>query len=1136
MTVTALLVWVCVAGAVRPVEVCLPAKAPEPVEYAVGELARQWGAVGLEVSVKHGRPAAGRSAVVVVLGTKEADGSARAAGLSVAEKPESYAVGPLGQGAAGPQVVVAGRDAVGAMYGLLDLADLLPALVAEEQRSGAERTPGEAVEAALGRLVAGRRSGSPVVGFRAPNPFLSLPYPPGEPWWFLSEEFWGKYLDLLAHCRFNWLDLHGMYDVARTNFPNIYPYFVNSKSFPEVGVADEEKARNLAMLKRVVGQAKRRGMRVALMSYHASWNVPGGRQVPYEATEENLALYTRECVAALLREVPDLGLIGFRIGESGRREGFYQVSYLSGIADSGVDVPLYTRSWGANHADILALGERYPGRFFLEIKYNGEQYGLPHIVVGGRMAGWGHYSYEDYLSFPRPYSILWQIRANGTHRFFRWGDADSVRATARCCGLGGALGYSLESIETYYPQTDYFHLAEADCGHGHPRWVMDRYWLWYLLWGRLTYDPEDRDWRVLAAHRLAGGDQEVGRRMLEGIEAASRIVSCIYAGHCLGPDHRNMAPEFETGGDILEFGRVQPLDTFCLQSVGEYVANVLAGRADGRITPLEWAQELERLSWEATRAVEGAPESDEWRCWVQDKAAVAHLARYYAGKTRAAVALELFAQTGDEWQAGEAMRHLSGAVSEWRGLSAVTGKHYAYVHDTLRMHDPEFHWGKLNAQVAADGEKLERRLGELREQWRGRGLGVGHVPVRKLAAGEAMVLRATALGNEAAQIEAVVELEDGKWHRFPMRKLAEGRGEVEMRTAGLPAGQVRYYLCVGEGAAMVSLPAGGKDAPFVVGRSLDGPPRFTVPARVSVSRRAQDAAEMRVTATAVDRDGVEKAWVWYKPLPSTRSWRRKAAEVKVGEDGRWEIAAELRCTPEGIMAAVEVADAAGQASRSPGYDLRRPGIPYEWVEAWPGRLAERQALGALRAEQMTRERFSALVLGRVAKRFHEAPAEEKAAVVEAVRGGLNLVIFNQDFPDNFSYDWLPGGLKGGDADLNGARVVGGHPITEGLPERIEGEKIVNDALVEAGEGWEVLSEPAALAVGRIGEGKVVVCQLRVLELFSLPHCRRLVGNILGFARDGSEKPLLVIDEGTGALQTVLYGLDLPWETAEDGMG
>ncbi len=1132
----ALLLCMSLLAATRPVDLCLPADRPAPVDYAAGELTRQWRAVGLEATVTHAQPAPGRSAVVVTIpGPAQAAGFTRAAGLTVPDKPESYAVGPLRQGTWGSHVLVAGRDALGAMYGLLDLADLLPAMVAQERRRVPATPAADLPELAFRKLAARTHSAGPLVEFRAPNPFLSLPYPPDQPWWFLSDEFWTRYLDLLAHCRFNWLDLHGMYDVARTNFPNIYPYFVNSKTFPAVGVPDGEKARNLAMLKKVAALAKRRGIRVALMSYHASWDVTGAPQTPYEATDDNLALYTRECVAALLREVPDLALIGFRIGESGRHENFYQVSYLPGIADSGLDIPLHTRSWGANHADILALGDRFPGRFLLEIKYNGEQYGLPHIVAGGRMAGWGHYSYEDYSSFPRPYSILWQIRANGTHRFFRWADPDFIRATARCCGLAGALGYSLESTETYYPQMDYFHLPEPACGHGHPHWVMDRYWLWYLLWGRLTYDPEDTDWRALATHRLAGGDPEAGREMLDRIQAAGRIVSYIYAGHCLGPDHRNMAPEFETGGDILTFGRVQPLDTFSIQSVPEYVANVLAARPDGRLTPLFWAQELERLSWAATSAVESAPDSDEWRCWAQDNAAVAHLARYYAGKTRAALALELFAQTGDEWQAGEATRHLSSAIGEWRGLSAVTGKHYAYVHDTLRMHDPQFQWRKLTPEVSADREKLHRRLAELRDQWRGRGLAVGHVPVRLLAPAEPLTFRATALGNEAAQIEAVVELDDGQWHTFPLRRLLQGRGEVTVGPAHLPPDQVRYYLCVCEGAASACLPAGGRDTPFVVRRSLDGPPRFTLPATIAVTRRAEDSADLRVAATAADRDGIEKAWVWYKPLPSTRSWRRRPATVTPAEHSRWQIAADLPCTPEGIMCAVEVADASGQASRSPGYDPRRPGIPYEWLDPWPGPLPQRQALPSLRADLMTRDRFSALVLGRVARRFHQAPPAVKQAVLDAVQGGLNLVIFNQDFPDNFTFDWLPGGLRGGDADLNSVQVSGGHPITEGLPATVEAEKIVNDALQQAGEGWQVLTDPPALAVRKIGRGQVVICQLRVLELFSLPLCRRLVSNTLAFARDGSDKPLLVLDEGTGALETALYALDLPWQTPEDGM-
>ncbi len=1108
------------------VGLCIPRNAPEPVVYGAEQLQAQWQGLGLTVRLHNLGPEE-RDGVMVLLVNERGYPDDVPASVSVHLPPEaeSYAIVAVRQGRGGGVLyAILAHDQVGAMYGLLDLADALPALVAMT-----DRAPIDVFRDELEKHVCG--TFRPALKFRAPNPFLSLPFPEDQPWWFLSEEYWTKYLDMLAHCHFNWLDIHGMYHIMRTNFPNIYPYFVRSKSFPEVGVPDAEKQRNLAMLKKVVAMAKRRGIKIALMSYHASWNVPGGRRAPYPETEENLAKYTRECVAALLKAVPDLGMVGFRIGESGRGEGFYQKSYLPGIDDSGLRIPLYTRSWGANRPAIIALGEQYPGRFFLEIKYNGEQYGLPYIVAGGRMARWRDYSYQDYCTYPRPYSIIWQIRANGTHRFFRWADPDYVRVTVRACQLDGAIGYSLEPEEAYYPLTDYYH--RDDCGHGHPHWVMDRYWMWYLVWGRLTYNPNDRLWPAIAAARLGINEPAAASRYIERIKAASRIISYIYAVHCLGPDHRNMAAEMETGGNILEFSRVRPLDIFTIATVPEYVADVLLNRPNAKITPLQMADELERLAEMATSHDEQPLGTDEWKCWAWDNAAVAHLARYYAHKLRASVALEMFTRTGDEWQAAEAQRETAAAIEAWRNLCAVTRRHYKYVHDTLRMHDPQYHWCKKLADVERDRELLARRIEKVRAEFRKRGLGIGHVPVRRIVAGQNLVIEATALGNPAAQIDAYVELADGKWHRFAARKFYRGRAKVVVPAAKLPRGRVRYCLYVRQGIGDAWLPKDGKKQPFVVAVSHDGqPPRFVQPARAEVVESTKAEKKLRITAICEDADGIAKAWVWYKDFPSERRWRRKPAEIEK-HGGQWTISADLTSTPEGIMYAVEVADGSGEAARSPAFDPRRPDIPYRWLDPWPGPVKERGGLSKLPAEALNRKRFSAMVLGREALAFARSSDEVKRQVLDAVRRGLSLIIFNQDFPGKFSYKWLPGKIEAGDADYNEAEVVGGHRLTEGLPKIIRGEKIVNDEITRAEGGWKVLTKPGGLAVYKLGEGYIIACQLRALQLNHQLEMVRLLKNIFDFARAGSDRPLLVLDAGNDDLPEVLSIMSLPYKEVSD---
>jgi hypothetical protein len=108
--------------------------------------------------------------------------------------------------------------------------------------------------------------------------------------------------------RFNWIDLHGMCDDVSTTFPNIYPYFVQSESFPDAGVEPERAARHLTMLRKVLQMASERGIQIGLMSYSTQFG-PGTRPNSYDWNDDNLALYNRECIRKLLLECPEIAMI-----------------------------------------------------------------------------------------------------------------------------------------------------------------------------------------------------------------------------------------------------------------------------------------------------------------------------------------------------------------------------------------------------------------------------------------------------------------------------------------------------------------------------------------------------------------------------------------------------------------------------------------------------------------------------------------------------------------------------------------------------------------------------------------------------------------------------------------------------------
>src|SRR5579871_544404 len=643
--------------------------------------------------------------------------------------PESYTIEPRNG-----KVRIVGSDSTGAMYGAFEFAERL--------RNHGEKAWTEPAKA------------EPYLAQRGVNLFLTLPWDykkndtddsiealtDPRRWWFQDEHYWTTLLDLMAHSRLNWLDIHGSWDISVTDAPNLYAYFVTSPSFPKVGVPDDVKAKDLAQLNHVIEMAHARGIKVSLMSYEARFHTPQNPNPPYKATEENLYKYTREVVEQMIRKTPKLDAIGFRIGESGHGASFFKC-YTEAVKNSGRDIPLITRTWVTTKPQVLALA-RTSKDFTAEIKYNGEQWGAPYIVVGGRMANWGSYSYEDYLSdsgpgraaklwpgnptdeggrWPsEPYKIVWQVRANGTHRIFPFYNPDWTRRSIKCMKMGTVSGYTVEGEDAYFPKSPLYYLANpADqyCDFIHQR--DELYW---MCWGRLGYDPNTPDSTFDAEVSRWFGDQ--GPRIAEAWKAASTIVPLAYMAHALGPDHRDHAPELEAGDGGGDFDEVQPLDPFVCSPNNQ-------PWTDGRLSPAAVADRLQQAAGQVGRNLpdESAVPAESRPRLAALRAALTmevDLARYYAAR--------LGAESRRGWLegAGQPASALSletvASIREWWANLCYSPEadYFRPFTDRLRMHTNSYHWrlqiGRLPAIASAGpaipvadarGYEVERMLDRL---------------------------------------------------------------------------------------------------------------------------------------------------------------------------------------------------------------------------------------------------------------------------------------------------------------------------------------------------------------------------------------------------------------------------------------
>ncbi|MGH9455934.1 MAG: hypothetical protein ACRD2O_18425, partial [Terriglobia bacterium] len=478
--------------------------------------------------------------------------------------------------------------------------------------------------------------------------------------------------------------------------------------------------------------------------------------------------YTREAVASFLKQLPDLWMFGFRIGESGQPEDFYRKTYLEALKDAPPNLKVYLRTWVADPQKVREFGTLTRHPLYIEPKYNGEQLGLPYeAALGGRLyppSG----SYEDYTDYPRDYSIIWQIRAHGTHRVFCWMSPQFARRTVRSCKFGAGVGFSMEQMNAYCPEEDYLH-HNPNVDHHFYKWMFQRYWMWNLVWGRTAYDPDTPD-QIFINQFIEHFGPQAGPLVFKALVESSKIVPFIYAYHNVGLDHQDFAPEFETGdhalgarsrmwtgtrlvpygGDNFDFLSVKTLDRTAMADPGLYVTNRLKGAVSGKMTPFAAADYLSQAAKTSEATMEHAadlnPNSPKnFDCLRRDIQAVAWLGRYYRDRILSATHLEFYRETYSHPDLDQAHDDLEHAASDWNQLSQITEQHFGYTPEYIRMGVKAFRWRDEGRSLGADLEQINNLEQQFRKLHGERSqVLIGHVPPSKVSPGRPLDITVTA--------------------------------------------------------------------------------------------------------------------------------------------------------------------------------------------------------------------------------------------------------------------------------------------------------------------------------------------------------------------------------------------------------
>ena len=631
-------------------------------------------------------------------------------------------------------LLIAGVDETGLMYNLLEMARRIEAngIEALDKAENLVETPYNKVRC-MDRYVVGHLDDE----------------------WLKSDEFWQYYMARLAKNRFNRFCLIIGFDTAYMSPP--YPFFMKSKKYPQVyveGMTEGMQAENLRMLRNIGDICHKHGIKFVLATWQQRpWNETQDdilKNLPEEVTE--LGEYCYDGIKELLRAVPEIDIVQFRVNhESGVGDQVSAADFWNHCVDAVAEVTQETgrplimdlRAKGLtdpmiDHAFNQGLPVEVPTKYWCEhaaLPYHLSIMRTEELVQLENFNHSRRYSYGDMLQKPKYYDVIYRLWNYGSTNLFLWGDADYGRRFSLSCGLSGSTGYEVNSPLSLKYGHESHHIEHWDTfinpALKGDKWEDERFWMWYIVYGRLGYNPDTDSSVWMDEYKRRFGEK--GPALEKALAAASKIVPMVTTIHM--PIHPSLAYwiEMNTGWSLffensiyasshydnrlkVTYGSSEPSDHGLFYGVDEYAADLVSGRHQGKYTPLQTSKWLKALACEtADRMAEAdvcSAAEPEVLAMKVDMEMLQHFACYHADKMLAAYALEMWRQTKDKSYLSDAKLHLSSARKSWDSLSEMGREHY--YHDlnfgSAGSKNRRGTWGDLTRELEADRVSMDELI------------------------------------------------------------------------------------------------------------------------------------------------------------------------------------------------------------------------------------------------------------------------------------------------------------------------------------------------------------------------------------------------------------------------------------------
>lgn len=521
--------------------------------------------------------------------------------------------------------------------------------------------------------------------------------------------YWVRYFDLLASSRINSFVVIFGYENGGFMAP-LYPYFFNVPQFPGVelvGITPEQQAHNTAAFKAMIRIAHDRGIQVTAGIWDHIYRggvqgggIPGasenaGKRVPglvWGVTTDNLEAYTKAALQRFLAVFPEIDAIQFRMhSESGLKPaemaGFWHEVFQM-MKQARPDLRVDLRVKDLPDAVIEdALDQGLKAR--VNTKYWMEQMGLPFHPTHTPLPDQHNrrHGYADLLRYPQRYRVHWQLWSGGTTRVLLWGDPDYARRFVASARLYDGNSFEVNEMLATKMLGEAHDVKPIDILNAPYRYYdyeFERYWHFYQLWGRLSYNPDTPPdlWQHEFARRFGAA---AGGELMQGLHLASQVLPRIVAAayrYRYFPTTRGWA-EMNHQDDLAAFASEEGSDTQQFENPRDEAKRILSGGDTAMRRPQDTARWFARTSADILAHVQraetaaGAKPGKEFVSTVTDLKILAGLARYYAARLPAAVSYNLYTDSGEQRYFDEAVGQEKRAVQSWGDIVAAAGDVYS---------------------------------------------------------------------------------------------------------------------------------------------------------------------------------------------------------------------------------------------------------------------------------------------------------------------------------------------------------------------------------------------------------------------------------------------------------------------------